>query len=50
MNGHQEEDTLLFREEEDGFRDHQEEDVGRAVAESLPKNLIVAHPVQGSQV
>jgi len=29
--------------------DHQEEDVGRAVAESLPKNLIAAHPVQGSQ-
>ena len=29
--------------------DHQEEDIGRAVAESLPKNLIVAHPVQDSQ-
>ena len=29
--------------------DHQEEDVGRAVMESLPKNLITAHPVQGSQ-
>ena len=29
--------------------DHQEEDVGRAVVDSLPKNLIVAHPVQGSQ-
>ena len=28
--------------------DHQEEDIGRAVAESLPKNLIAAHPVQGS--
>ena len=28
---------------------HQEEDVERAVAESLPKNLIAAHPVQGSQ-
>ena len=37
-------------QEEDVFRDHQEEDVGRAVAESLPKNLIAAHPVQGSQV
>ena len=30
--------------------DHWEEDVGRAVAESLPKNLIAAHPVQGSHV
>ena len=29
--------------------DHQEEDVGRAVTESLPKNLIAAHPVQGLQ-
>ena len=29
--------------------DHQEEDAGRAVAKSLPKNLIVTHPVQGSQ-
>ena len=29
--------------------DHQEEDVGRTVVESLPKNLIVPHPVQGSQ-
>ena len=28
---------------------HQEEDVERAVAESLPKHLIGAHPVQGSQ-
>ena len=34
-------------QEEDGF--HEEEDVERAVAESLPKNLIAAHPVQGSQ-
>ena len=34
-------------QEEDGFRE--EEDVERAVAESLPKNLIAAHPVQGSQ-
>ena len=33
--------------EEDGFRE--EEDVKRAVAESLPKNLIAAYPVQGSQ-
>ena len=29
--------------------DHQKEDVRRAVAESLPKNLITTHPVQGSQ-
>ena len=29
--------------------DHQEEDIGLAVVESLPKNLIAAHPVQGSQ-
>ena len=29
--------------------DHQKEDVGRAVTESLPKNLIAAHSVQGSQ-
>ena len=34
-------------QEEDGFRE--EEDVERAVAESLPKNLIAAHPVQGSR-
>ena len=43
-NGHREEDTLLFRERSQGRRR-----LGRAVAESLPKNLIVAHPVQGSQ-
>ena len=34
-------------QEEDGFRE--EEDVERAVAESLPKNLIAAHPMQGSR-
>ena len=34
-------------QEEDGFRE--EEDVERAVVESLSKNLIAAHPVQGSQ-
>ena len=34
-------------QEEHGFRE--EEDVERAVAESLLKNIIVAHPVQGSQ-
>jgi hypothetical protein len=40
-------------DEDDGVRGHQEvdeEDVKRAVAESLPKNLIAAHPVQGSRV
>ena len=44
-NGHQEEDTLLFRERSPGRRCLQCE---RAVMESLPKNLIAAHPVQGS--
>ena len=34
-------------QEEDGFR--KEEDVERAVAESLPKNIIAIHLVQGSQ-
>ena len=34
-------------QEEDEFRE--EEDVERAVAKSLPKNLIAAHPLQGSQ-
>ena len=29
--------------------DHQKEDVRQAVAESLPKNIIATHPVQGSQ-
>ena len=43
-NGHREEDTLLLRERSPGRRR-----LGRAVAESLPKNLIAAHPVQGSQ-
>ena len=45
-NGHQEEDTLLFRERSLGRRRLLR---GRAVAKSLPKNLIAAHPVQGSQ-
>ena len=39
----------VTRKKTDSASDHQEEDVGRAVAESLPKNLIAAHPVQGSQ-
>ena len=43
-NGHQEEDTLLFHERSLG-----RSRLGRAVVESLPKNLIAAHPVQGSQ-
>ena len=43
-NGHWEEDTLLFHERSLGRRR-----LGRAVAESLPKNLIAALPVQGSQ-
>ena len=42
-NGHQEEDTLLFRERSPGRRRLLR---GRAVTESLPKNLITAHPVQ----
>ena len=46
-NGHQEEDTLLFRERSLGRRRLR---CGRAAAESLPKNLIAAHPVHGSQV
>ena len=45
MNGHWEEDTLLFRERSPGRRRLLR---GRAVAELLPKNLIAAHPVQGS--
>ena len=45
-NGHQEEDTLLFRERSPERRRLRR---GRAVAESLPKNLIAAHPVQGLQ-
>ena len=36
MNGHQEEDSFASN--------HQEEDVGRAVAESLPKNIIARTP------
>ena len=39
----------VTRKKTDSTSDHQEEDVGRAVAESLPKNLIAVHPVQGSQ-
>ena len=39
----------ITRKKTGSVSDHQEEDVGRAVAESLPKNLIAAHPVQGSQ-
>ena len=39
----------VTRKKTDSASDHQEEDVGRAVAESLPKNLIAVHPVQGSQ-
>ena len=45
-NGHQKEDTLLFRERSPGRRRLRR---GRAVAESFPKNLIAAHPVQSSQ-
>ena len=45
-NGHPEEDTLLFRERSPGRRRLLR---GRAVVESLPKNLIAAHPVQGLQ-
>jgi len=45
MNGHQEEDTLLFRERSPERRCLR----GRAVAESLPKNLIAAHPVHSLQ-
>ena len=45
-NGHQEEDTLLFRERSPGRRRLRR---GRAVAESLPKIIIAAHLVQGSQ-
>ena len=37
----------ITRKKTDRFRE--EEDVERAVMESLPKNLIAAHPVQGSQ-
>ena len=45
-NGHQKEDILLFCERSPERRRLVH---GRAVAESLPKNLIAAHPVQGSQ-
>jgi hypothetical protein len=45
-NSHQEEDALLFRERSPGRRRLRR---GRAVAESLSKNLIAAHPVQSSQ-
>ena len=40
---------IVTRKKTVSASDHQEEDVGRAVAESLPKNLIAAHPMQGSQ-
>jgi len=43
-NDHREEDTLLFSERSPGRRR-----LEREVVESLPKNLIAAHPVQGSQ-
>jgi hypothetical protein len=45
-NSHQDEDALLSREHSPGRRCLRR---GRAVAKSLPKNLIAAHPVQGSQ-
>ena len=40
---------MVTRKKTGSAIDRQEEDVGRAVAELLPKNLIAAHPVQGSQ-
>ena len=39
----------ITRKKTGSASDHQEEDVGRVVEESLPKNLIAAHPVQGLQ-
>ena len=39
----------ITRKKTGSASDHQEEDVGRAVVESLSKNLIAAHPVQDSQ-
>ena len=39
----------VTRKKTSSVSDHQEEDIGRAVAESLSKNLIAAHPVQDSQ-
>ena len=40
---------MVTRKKTGSAIDRQEEDVGRAVTESLPKNLIAAHHVQGSQ-
>ena len=40
---------MVTRKKTGSTSDHQEEYVGRAVVESLSKNLITAHPVQGSQ-
>ena len=40
---------MVTRKKTGSASDHQEEDVGRAVMDSLPKNLTTTHPVQGSQ-